>query len=192
MTSRGSLGFRVKSGHAIVVALAGPASAPMPLTRAIIELSDPSEEATKQPYHAGFGTAQQDSEVIARLVAIIERCARRSIDRLLADERLFGRTYPSAAIVVGSVIDPDKLGNPHIRAHANEGRLFREVLKEALRSHGIGCSVWIEKTLAAAAAKKLGQSQRAIKQTVDGFGSVLRSPWRAEEKAAAIAAWISL
>ena len=53
-----ALGFRVKSGHAIAVALRGPVQSPVPLARVSVALSDPSIQATKQPYHAGFGTAR--------------------------------------------------------------------------------------------------------------------------------------
>ena len=187
-----SLGFRVKSGHAIAIALGGPAASPIPLARAIVELSDPNVAATRQPFHADFGTAQEDRTVIARLVAMIETCARRSVDALLSDERLGGRRCRGAGIVVGSVIDPEKVGNLHIRAHASEGRLFRTVLEDALRAHRVPCTVSVEKTLLAVAVKRLGQSERAIGRTVGGFGRVLGSPWRAEEKAAATVAWMAL
>lgn len=192
MTSRCSLGFRVKSGHAIAVALAGTAPAPIPLARVVVELSDPHVNATKQPFHAGFGTAQEDQAVIARLVAVIERCARRAVDELLADERLRGHCCRNAGLVVGSVIDPDTVANPHIRAHAKEGLLFRRVVEDALRSHRVACTVIVEKTMAAAAARQLGQSEWSVKKIVGGFGSVLGGPWRADEKAAATGAWMTL
>jgi len=94
--------------------------------------------------------------------------------------------------VVGSVIDPQKVGNPHIRAHANEGRLFRTVVENALRSHGIACDVIVEKQLAARAAAGLRVPDGAIKQTVAAFGKTVGGPWRADEKAAATAAWLAL
>jgi hypothetical protein len=45
------LGFRVKSGHAIAVALRGPGSAPAVLARLVVELSDPAVPAIRQLYH---------------------------------------------------------------------------------------------------------------------------------------------
>jgi len=192
VTSRCSIGFRVKSGHAIAVILAGSAQTPSPLARAVVELNDPGVDATRQPFHAGFGTAQEDRTVISRLVGIIERCAHGSIGKLLSDERLAGYACGSAGLVVGSVIDPDTVGNLHIRAHAMEGRLFRTVLEDALRAHGIVSTVVIEKTLAAAAARKLGRSEKAVKHAVDEFRNVLGAPWRVDEKAAAMGAWMVL
>ena len=185
-----ALGFRVKSGYAIAVALGGPASAPAAVSRHVVELSDPDVADTRQPYHDGFYTHEEDAPTIARRVRIIERVAKRSVTALLKDERLAG--CRGAGLVVGSVIDPAKVGNPHIRAHASEGRLFRTVLESALRSHGIACEVIVEKQLAAKAAAALARRDAEIRRVLAGFGKSLGAPWRADEKAASIAAWLSL
>jgi len=120
-------------------------------------------------------------------VKIVERCATRSVAALLKDTRV-----ARAGLVVGSLIDPEKVGNPHIRAHAHEGRLFRTVLEEALRSRGISCEVIVEKQLAAKTAAGLRHAPREITRTLEAFGKALGSPWRADEKAAATAAWLCL
>jgi len=185
-----ALGFRVKSGYAIAVALRGPASAPFAVARHVVELSDPDAADTRQPYHDGFYTHEVDARTIARRVRIIERAAKRSVAALLKDGRLV--ECRGAGLVVGSVIDPAKVGNPHIRAHASEGRLFRTVLESALRSHGIGCEVIVEKQLAAKAAAGLERRDSEIKKVLAGFGKTLGGPWRADEKAAAAAAWLAL
>lgn len=205
------LGFRVKSGYAIAVALRGPASAPQAVVRRVVELSDPDAPETRQPYHAGFYHEQNDAREIARRVAIVKRCAKKSVAELIDDvskERAaFAPTAPRrasgagsratnpggrAGLVVGSVIDPEQVGNPHIRAHASEGRLFRTVLEDALRSHGIDCNVIVEKQLAATAAAGLGRRDGDITRVVAAFGKTLGGPWRAEEKAAATAAWLAI
>ena len=90
------------------------------------------------------------------------------------------------------MIDPQKVGNPHIRAHASEGQLFRTVLEEALRSHGVACDVIVEKQLAAKAAADLGRQDADIARAIAGFGKTLGGAWRADEKAACAAAWLAL
>ena len=60
-----ALGFRVKSGYAIAVALRGPACAPAILARRIVELSDPAVPETRQPYHDGFYKQQDDRRELA-------------------------------------------------------------------------------------------------------------------------------
>jgi len=187
------IGFRV-----IAVVLSGRASDPSPVARRIVELSDPNVHETKQPYHAGTGEAEEDAREIARRTKIIERCATASVDALVE----WSRTLHSqdrgrgdrlrAGLVVGSVIDPADVANPHIRAHANEGRLFRTVLEDALRTHGIASDVLVEKQLAATARQRLSAVAPSFKRTIETFGKTLGGPWRAEEKAAAVAAWLAL
>jgi hypothetical protein len=185
-----ALGFRVKSGYAIAVALHGPASAPAAVARHVVALSDPTVVDTRQPYHDGFYTHEEDAPTIARRIGIIERCATESIAAWLKDGRL--AKCRGAGLVVGSVIDPAKVGNPHIRAHASEGRLFRTVLESALQSHGIACEVIVEKQLAAKAAAGLKRRDAEIRKALAGFGKTLGGPWRADEKAASVAAWLAL
>jgi hypothetical protein len=182
-----AVGFRVKSGFAVAVALEGPASAPSAVSRSVIAMSDPDVPETRQPYHDGSYKTEEDSREIARRVKIVERCANQSVAALLKDTRV-----ARAGLIVGSVIDPQKVGNPHIRAHAHEGRLFRTVLEEALRSRGVDCHVIVEKQLAAKTAAGLHRPPGEIRRTLDRFGKALGSPWRADEKAAATAAWLSL
>jgi hypothetical protein len=187
-----ALGFKVRSGFAVAIALRGPASAPEVLSRAVVEMHDPAVPETKQPYHDGFFQTEENQREIARRVAIVKRCAAKSIKELLSAEWLDGSKCRGAVLVVGSVIEPENVGNPHIRAHAHEGRLFRVVLHDALRAAGISSEVVVEKQLAAQSAKSLGRSAREIARALDVFGKALGSPWRAEEKAAATAAWIAL
>ena len=190
-----ALGFRIKSGYAIAIVLAGPPKRPTVVARRIVDLYDPAAAETRQPYHDGFGTENEDPREIARRVKIIERCAKKSVGDLIkevcrADDS--PRSRLRAGLVVGSVIDPQQVGNPHIRAHANEGKLFRTVVEDALKSHGVACDVIVEKQLAAKAAAGLGCTDGEIKTALAAFGKTIGGPWRAEEKAAATAAWLAL
>jgi hypothetical protein len=187
-----ALGFRVKSGYAIAVALSGPASAPRILARRLVQLSDPAVPETRQPYHDGFYKQQDDPRELARRTAIVKRCATRAVTALLKDECFGDLRCRGAGLVVGSVIDPAKVGNLHIRAHASEGQLFRTVLVEALKPHRIPCDVSVEKTLPEKAAARLERSNAEIRRTIAALGKTLGGSWRAEEKAACTAAWMAL
>jgi len=187
-----ALGFRVRSGHAVAIALSGSRAAPEFLARADVQLADAAVPETKQPYHAGFGTARDSADEIERLVALVRRQARASVDQLFTDGRFGPRSCRGAALVVGSIIDPEKVANPHIRAHAREGRLFRGVVEDALRANGVRCAILVEKTLGAEAAKELRRPDAEIKRVVGELGRAAKGPWRAYEKAAATAAWMTL
>ena len=186
-----ALGFRVKSGYAVAVAVRGPASAPSAVARRVVELHDPKVAATRQPYHADLFTEETDAGALDERVRIVRACAQRAVAALLDGQPLAGERC-RAALVVGSVIDPAQVANPHIRAHASEGRLFREALRDALEAHGVACDVVVEKQLAARAAADLRRHGGEIKRIVARFGREVGGPWRADEKAASTAAWMLL
>jgi hypothetical protein len=217
-----AVGFRVKSGYAIAVVLDGSRQTPRPVASRIVELSDPAIAETRQPYHDGFYKTEEDAREIARRVAIVKRCARKSVAALLGQmereplrlarpepvalrqaqgdpelrRRVEGRARSGqaavrAALVVGSLIDPATVANPHIRAHAREGQLFRTVLEESLAAHAVDCDVIVDKQLASRVAKELGRPA-SVARAVASFGKTLGGRWRAEEKAAAMAAWLAL
>ncbi len=189
---RATIGFRIKSGWAMAVVLVGPTATPRVLERRRVALSDPRVPRTIQPYHAGFGLAQTSRRRIAALVRIVERCARRSVGELVGDARAAGLDLRAAALVVGSVIDPASIGNPHIRAHASEGALFRRVVAEAVARHGLKSVVVLEREVYDAAARATRRPARQVKTMVAELGHSLEGSWRAEDKTAAAAAWLAL
>jgi len=189
---RATIGFRIKSGWAMAVLLAGPTASPRVLERRRIELSDPKVPRTRQPYHAGFGLAQTSLRTIAALVRIVERCARRSVGALVRDARAQGVDLRGVALVVGSLIDPASIGNPHIRAHASEGALFRRVVTDAARRRGLGCVTILEREVYEAAARTTRRPARAVKTAVAELGEAVAGFWRSEEKTATAAAWCAL
>jgi hypothetical protein len=189
---KAALGFRVKSGWATAVLLAGTVQSPQALFRRIVELSDAGVPETKQPYHAGMGTLEEDEAKIRPRTAIVQRVAKSSVAQLIEHCRAAGHEVRGAGLVVGSQIDPAKIANPHIRAHALEGRLFRTVLEEALKAQGVRCSVVTERDIYGEAATILGQPESKLKRRLAELGRSLNGPWRAEEKLAALAAWMRL
>jgi hypothetical protein len=182
----------VKSGWATAVLLTGSRQAPRVLDRRTIEFCDPAIPESRQPYHAAMGKLQTDETKIGRLQDVITRTACRSVTELIEGYRRAGHRIRAAGLVVGSEIDPATVANPHIRAHALEGRLFRTVLEEALRSLGLSCSVIIERNAYAHAAEILGRPEDDLKQAVAKLGGPLGGPWRADEKTVSLAAWLAL
>lgn len=185
------LGFRVKSGWAVAILVGGTSKAPAVLDRTIVELSDPGVPGTKQPHHEDFGTAQTDASKIRRLTTIIERCAARSIAALVGRHQDTGHHVREAAVVVGSLTDPASITNQHIRAHALEAQLFRRVLEDALRSSGVPSVVFVERDLQTQASERLRRPIAELRPALAAIGRGVK-PWRSEDKAAALAAWVLL
>ncbi len=194
-----TLGFRVKSVWATGVLLAGPAESPQVLDRRVVQLCDPTIPQSKQPYHAKMGTLQTDEAIVERLRSVIVKVAQDSVSELMKDFRslrdlgsLPVQQIRRANLVVGSDIDPARIGNLHVRAHALEGRLFRTVLQDALSSCGLGCSIIVERQIYERAVGELKRSEKSLKQSLTQLGRSLDGPWRADDKLACLAAWVAL
>ncbi len=188
---RVAVGFTVKSGWACVVLVAGTAAAPRVVESRRVEISDPDLPDSKQPYHAGFGTARDAGDELKRLVSSVKSFGRKSVSRVIRDYAGSG-LLRGAGVVVGSLIDPKTIGNDHIRIHAMEGQLFRGVVIDAAESAGLKCEVVRERDLYGAAVKTLKKPEAAIRKTLAEIGRGVEGGWRAEQKAAALSAWMWL
>jgi hypothetical protein len=187
-----ALGFRVKSGWAASVLLTGAIDSPKLRDNRRIELSDPQFPETRQPYHATLGQLETDAKKTNRRTNIVQGITKQSVTKLLADFRPSGYAIAHAALVVGSQLDPATIANPHIRAHALEGQLFRSALEEALETLGIRTAILLERDAYATAAAQLKKSTDNVRRTIQNFGRCTNGPWRAEQKLAALAAWFVL
>jgi hypothetical protein len=185
------LGFRVKSGWAAVVLLTDTAHSPQLADVSRIELCDPRLPETRQPYHAAMGELETDSKTLKRRERIVRCISQQSLAKLLVGYRQKGFRIRRAALVVGSQIDPAGIANPHIRAHALEGRLFRSLVEQALQDHEIPSDVLLERNAYASVAARLKQSSDDVKRAIQDLGRSAPAkdgPWRAEQKLAALAA----
>ena len=190
-----ALGFRVKSGWAAVVLLTGTARSPQLSDTGRIELCDPRLPETRQPYHAAMGELETDSTTLNQRERVVRGISQESLTRLLNCYQQKRFQIKRAALVVGSQTDPDTIGNPHIRAHALEGRLFRSVIEQTLHDHEIRTELLLERDTYASVAARLTQSSDDLERAIRGFGlsaAAKGGPWRAEQKLAALAALFSL
>jgi hypothetical protein len=186
------LGFRVKSGWATAVLLRGPIDSPVLRDNRVIQLSDPQFPETRQPYHAATGQLETDAKTTNLRTGIVQRVTKQSIARLLADYRRKGYAIARASLVVGSQIDPATVANPHIRAHALEGQLFRLTLEQALNTHGIRTAVLLEHDAYDKVAERLKKPCANVRLAIQNLARSGDGPWRAEQKLAALGAWLGL
>jgi hypothetical protein len=191
-SASGAVGFTVKSGWASVVLLTGSVAAPVVSDCRKIDLSDPRNPDARQPYHAGFGTARSSGRELSALVASVERFGRRSVADLFQGYRDAGHRLQGVGIVVGSLTDPERIANAHIRIHALEGRLFRKVVEDGAARSSLTCCVWRERDLYSSGANTFRQPEPAVRTRVAELREKVDGPWRAEQKAAALAAWLVL
>ena len=186
-----ALGFRVKSGWAAVVLLTGTARSPQLSDIGRIELCDPRRPETRQPYHAAMGELETDSTKLDQREIAVKNVSRQTLAKLLKGYQQKRFRINRAALVVGSQIDPARIANPHIRAHALEGRLFRSVIEQVLQDHEIRTELLLERDTYASVAARLTQSSDDLERAIRGFGlwaAAHGGPWHSEQKLAALAA----
>jgi len=190
-TQNAALGFRVKSGWAAVVLLTYTARTPYLSDVTRIELCDPRFPETRQPHHAAMGKLETDSAKVNHRERAVRSISQESLTTLLKGYSQKGFRISRAALVVGSQIDPARIANPHIRAHALEGRLFRSVIEQVLHDHEIRTELLLERDTYASVAARLTQPSDDLERAIRGFGlsaAAKGGPWRAEQKLAALAA----
>ncbi|HZR04393.1 MAG TPA: hypothetical protein VFA61_01035 [Candidatus Udaeobacter sp.] len=187
-----ALGFRVKSGWAAVVLLTGPIDSPALRDNRVIDLSDPRVPGTRQPYHANFGQLETDAKKTNQRTDIVHRVTKQSVTKLLSDYRQKSLSIARASLMVGSQRDPATIANPHIRAHALEGQLFRSSLEQALNEGGIRTAVLLERDAYVTAGAQLKKPHDDVRQKIQNLGRSSDGPWRAEQKLAALGAWLAL
>ena len=88
--------------------------------------------------------------------------------------------------------DLARIGNPHIRAHAAEGVLFRGVLELGAESNGLKWQTFSDRDFDKDAAARLSADYPKIRQSLDDLRQSVSPPWRMDEKQAAMSAWIVL
>jgi len=188
-----AIGFRVKTGRATAVVIAGPASAPRVLSRKSLQLWDPAIPESHQPFHAELELpAAESASVVPKALEAVERVALSALRELIGGLQAAPGSIVGIALVAGSATDPESIRNPHMRAHAREGQLFPHALAAAAKTMRIPAITLVESEVFATAAAKLRKNPDAIKLAVTEMGRAVGKPWSTEEKAATAAAWITL
>jgi hypothetical protein len=188
-----ALGLRVKTGKAIAVVIQGPVHSPVVLLRRELTLTHPSEQGTFQPYHPLMDLPWEEAEAAVRPKArLIQAAADKALGDLAREITTRGFELAGAGIVGGSDQDPARIANPHIRAHAAEGHLFRQSLEAAAKTCELACRFSVEKGLYEKAAPELSCPASSLRTLVDGLGTGKVRPWRSEEKTATVAALLVL
>ena len=175
--------------------MTGTARAPQLSDVNRIELCDPRLPETRQPYHAAMGKLETDSAKVNQRERVVRSISQQSLERLLEAYRRKGFQIMRAVLVVGSQINPANIANPHIRAHALEGRLFRSAVAETLQAYEIRTEVLLERDAYPIVAARLKQSSADVKRAIQDFrrsGPAKGRAWRAEQKLAALAGLFAL
>ena len=190
---RAAIGFKPRTGRAILVAIAEDAGAAKVVERAEIPLLPPGEFA---PYHAAAelepkAARKYVNDAIARAqrmaTSAVEDAAKRCADA--------GHEICGCAVLVGRGMPnwtTDEILAVHVRMHQAEGEMFRDILVEAVRDCGFDLTTLPDKTAIDAAAERLAMSRDRLDGCLTALGKAAGSPWGKYQKEAASAALVAL
>ncbi len=187
------IGLRAKTGRAIVVALGGSSESPIVLLKTEIKLVDSKVPAMAQPYHEVMELPfAQWQRAVNKSEKAIERVATKALAKLIEELQMNGHRPVKVGVVGAPDRDLARIGNPHIRAHAAEGVLFRRVLSVGAESNGLKYRAFPDRDFDKGAAASLGANHAKIRRKIDNLRQTVSPPWRTDEKQAALAAWMVL
>ena len=192
--SRAALGLRAHSGWAALVAIGGPAEAPVVLDRRRIALSGAG--IPKQPYHAAENLALEKARDRIRLwVSGSRRLAvqafREVVGKLQKDGHevvgcglllASGRPLPPLAAVLAS----------HALIHTADGEHFRAAIVFAAGRSKLPVMAVREKDVWALGCGERGATIGRLQKEIRELGRPLGPPWTQDQKLAALVAGIVL
>lgn len=193
-----ALGLRVHSGWAALVAIEASLRGRVPprvLVRRRLEIADPAIPGSRQPYHEAEEMPLPEA---SRYLGRCERASLRLAKAGLADAvaSLPDGADPSRCVILLASGRPlpelAKVLASHALIHTADGEHFRDALAAAASARGLDVVRVRERDAAAELGSKTGRSPEDVRREIDGWRKELGVPWTADQKLAAIAAWISI
>ena len=193
---RATLGFRLHTGWAAVVAATGEPPLIDVLLRRRIELLPPGESIPRFVYHkAAELNPAGAAALVKRAAAAAVNSARQTLRPILEDLRHRKFAVHAAGIPTGATPVPDDLGKilgAHPLIHAAEGALFAKAVAAACEECGLRVITARERVMWLQVAEAFGMEDPAFRQMLDGLRASIGPPWSADQKTATAAALLAL
>ena len=189
--ARAALGFSVHIGKAAVVAVGGAADAPEILGKAVLQVATTFEEGAV--FHMGQELPLDEARALIRDSEV--RFTERARDQLAVFVARLGARVVAAGMVAAppKVLPPlESILKAHPLVHAAEGELYRRVFSEAAAALGAAPERVPADALARRAGAAAGLTPAKLAARLAAMGKASGKPWAADQKQAALAAWIAL
>ena len=187
-----AIGFRVHSGWAALVAVAGSPTTPEVLLRRRIEMVDRAMRGVGQPYHAAAGMKLDEAgKFLTRCLADARKRARREIERVVSEDHRVAACgmMLSSGRAAGTL---EATLASHAAIHTAEGEHFRNAIRGACEDLGLLLHEVKEKESLSRATEKFGLPADRIVQILATIGKRVGPPWTQDEKFAAVSGWLAL
>ncbi len=194
-----ALGFRVHSGWAMLVAVAGSPDRPAIVDRRRIQIADtgmPGVRPTQtvQPYHTAREMGVERGRVFLDLCSEASN-ALAHLNLEAAIKQIGGDRVQRCGVLTGSGRRPATLEATlasHPAIHTAEGDFFREVVSHAAGACGLPVLQIKEKELFGLAASEFHTSADALQLGLNELRKTIGPPWTQDHKHAALAGWLAI
>jgi hypothetical protein len=189
-----ALGFTVHSGWAAVVALGVSEGVPYVAARERIEMAEPSQPESRQPFHTVEGLpVEAAAKRLATYRAQAERMASEQIQAIVGRLRAVRQQVVGVGLLESSGCKGFPLASilaSHALIHSADGDHFRDAI--AVAADGLGRRVVrvASRAVTTDAANALGMTPAGLQARIQQLGREVGPPWAADQKAAAAVAWL--
>jgi hypothetical protein len=196
MATRAALGFKLHTGWAMLVAVAGQPGEIKVLFRGRIELLPLDESVPRFVYHkAAELPLSQATALLKRVREASQKAARLAIKDVLRDLDSRGFKADVCGVLSGSTPVPDdqpRILRSHPLIHAAEGALFQQAIISVCESCGVAVTAVREREVWSRAAAAWGLADVELRKEMDALRKSLGAPWSADHKTAAAIALLVL
>jgi hypothetical protein len=196
MATTAALGFRLHTGWAVVVAVAGVPGKFEVLLRRRIELLPPGDSVPRFVYHkAAELPPSQAADLLQRAEAASQQAALIAVKEILNHLRSLVFVAKAAGIPCGSRPVPADLTmvlRSHPMIHAAEGALFQRALASACQSCELSVISAREREIWLNAAGPWTLKESELRKQVDGMRKSVGAPWGTDQKTATAFALLAL
>ena len=198
-----ALGFRPGRGGSVVVGVAADRPPPRVVLSTFLATAAEGDRLAFEPYQVAYemprderggptpeaaatvaeGRRRQAALAASGLATVLDRLKREGFRPAVA-ALLINRAGWMTDLLEHSLSAPE---HPPVA----EGLAVRVALRTAFAGLGLDLVEMDEKSLGESAALKLQLSSSQIDSQLDALGATVRRPWRKEQKAACLAAWVA-
>ncbi len=196
MTQLAALGFKLHTGWAALVAVAGDSGKIQVLLRRRIELLPPKSPIPRFVYHAASEMPlAQATELVKRGTKASLEAASLAVKDTVEELTSRGIRIDVCGILSGSTVVPNDLAailRSHPMIHSAEGVLFQNAIVSACEGRELPVVLSREREVWVRAAATRQMTESGLRKTLDGLRKSLGPPWSADHKSATAVALIAL
>jgi len=196
MATRAALGFKLHTGWAMLVAVAGDPREIQVLFRRRIELLPPNSSIPRFVYHeASEMPLTRATELVKRGTKASQQAARVAVKDVVEELCSRGVRIDVCGVLSGSTVVPNDLAailRSHPLIHAAEGALFQNAIVSACESRGLTVVLTREREVWERAAAAWDVTEPGLRKNVDGLRKSLGPPWSADHKTSTAIALLAL